>query len=73
MVTTRTPQEKFGVVSATTVMGESVINRKGEKLGWRNPQVLRLPTVLGRVKAVLVLVDSDDVNWKPIDKEKSHG
>ena len=33
MVTTRKPQAKFGVVSATTITGESVINRDDEKLG----------------------------------------
>jgi len=33
MVTTRKPQEKFGVVSATTLKGESVINHENEKLG----------------------------------------
>jgi sporulation protein YlmC with PRC-barrel domain len=33
MATTRKPQEKYGVVSATTIKGESVINREDEKLG----------------------------------------
>ena len=33
MVTTRKLQEKYGVVSASTIIGESVVNREGEKLG----------------------------------------
>ncbi len=33
MVTTRTSQQKYGVVSATTIKGESVVNREDEKLG----------------------------------------
>jgi len=30
---TRKPQEKYGVVSASTIKGEAVVNRQDEKLG----------------------------------------
>ncbi|MCA1789795.1 MAG: PRC-barrel domain-containing protein [Thioalkalivibrio sp.] len=33
MVTKRKRQELYGVVSATTIIGESVVDREGEKLG----------------------------------------
>ncbi len=33
MVTTRKPQEMYGVVSASKIIGEAVINRQDEKLG----------------------------------------
>lgn len=33
MVTTRQTQEMYGVVSASTIIGESVVNREDEKIG----------------------------------------
>jgi sporulation protein YlmC with PRC-barrel domain len=33
MVTTRQPHEKYGVVSASKIIGEAVVNRDNEKLG----------------------------------------